>query len=342
MAKINYTDITNDQLLTLNILFGGRGMGKTFSVLKHRIEDADEDETEKSKFIWMRDSAEVVKKIAAGNSLAAPIKAKYPDFPEVTIVKSNGNFHFMKDAATDNYKSLGYLMALSTFHNARGLSYEDVITTTWDEFIPELGTVKPKYQGITFLNAYETINRNRELDGFDPVKIIFLTNTNGDIYSDVLEDLGVSGIVEDMVHDNIRTYRDQDTWIEFLENKGFTEAKEKTFLYRHSRNAKFTSMALYNEFSYNDALIKRKADLKGSTGLLTVDNKYTLIQLKDKSLYWKLGCWKNLLNYDMDNDQEAMLFRLLFTDKYRLGYIAGKMFFDSVYTQRAILNYSRF
>lgn len=339
---MKYTDITNDMLLDLNILFSGRGMGKTFSILKHRIEDADLDDLNKSKFIWLRDSAEVVKKIAAGNSLAAPIKKVYPEFPEVKIVKSEGNYHFMKDANTDNYKSLGYLMALSTFHNARGVSYDDVINITWDEFIPEEGAVIKKYQGLTFLNAYETVNRNRELEGRPPVKIIFITNTNGDIYSEVLEDLGVSGIVEDMVHDKIRTYRDQDTWIEFLENKDFTEAKEKTFLYRHAKNAKFTNMALYNEFSYNDALIKRKCDLKASTALLTLDNKYTLIQLKDKSLFWKLGAWKGCINYDMDNDQEALLFRLLFTDKYRLAYIAGNMYFDSVYTQRAILNYARF
>lgn len=338
---MNYTDITDDMLLTLNILFSGRGMGKTFSVLRHRVENAAADNENNSKFIWLRDSAEVVKKIAAGNSITAPIKAKIPEFPQVDIVKSEGNYHFMMDAKTDNAKSLGYLMALSTFHNARGVSYEDVVNITWDEFIPEEGTVIKKYQGLTFLNTYETINRNRELEGKAPVQIIFLTNTNGDIYSEVLEDLGVSGIVEDMVHDHIRTYRDEDTWIEFLENKGFTAEKEKTFLYRHARNAKFSQMALYNEFSYNDALIKRKVDLKGSVGLLTIDNKYTLIQLKDKSLYFKLGSWKGLMNYDMDNDQEALLYRLLFYDKYRLKYIAGKMFFDSVYTQRAILNYAR-
>ena len=47
------------------------------------------------------------------------------------------------------------------------------------------------------------------------------------------------------------------------------------------------------------------------------------------------------MTYDMDNDQEAILYRLLFNDKLRLQYIAGNMYFDSIYTQRRILELSR-
>ena len=90
-------------------------------------------------------------------------------------------------------------------------------------------------------------------------------------------------------------------------------------------------MALDNSFTNSTSLIKRSVRLKGSKGLLTVDNAYTLIEMPDNSLYFKRGAWKDLLNYDMDNDQEAILFRLLFTDKLRLQYIAGNMFFDSIY-----------
>ena len=101
-------------------------------------------------------------------------------------------------------------------------------------------------------------------------------------------------------------------------------------------------MALDNNFNNCLALIKRKVNLKGAKGLLTLDNRYTLIQLSDGTLYYKLACWKGLINYDMDNDQEAILYRLLFTDKLRLRYISGQMFFDSIYTQKRILEYSRF
>ena len=338
-----YIDIENSDLTNLNILFGARGPGKTFSILKHRIEDSVADETEQSKFIWLRDSETVIRKIAAGNSLTAPIEAKTPNFPHVEIIKTGGEtYKFILDPKTDNYRELGYLMALSTFHNARGLSYEDVIDITWDEFIPEEGTIVKKHQGTIFLNAYESINRNRELEEppRPPVRITFLSNSE-DLYSDVLEDLGVSYIIEHMSITGEKTYRDEDIWIEMIEAEEFKKKKAETFIYRINKNDKFKNMALDNKFNNNLALIKPDAKLKKATGLFTIANRYTLLQLADGSLYYKLGVWKGLQNYDMDNDQEAILYRLLFNDKLRLQYIAGNMFFDSIYTQRAILEYSK-
>lgn len=337
-----YIDIENSDLTNLNILFGARGPGKTFSVLKHRIEDSVEDETENSKFIWLRDKDSVIQKIAAGNSLTAPIEAKTEGFPHVEIIKSNGNYNFIKDPKSDNYRKLGYLMALSTFHNARGLSYEDVIDITWDEFISEEGTIIQKNQGQIFLNMYESVNRNRELEtpARPPVRITFLSNSE-DIYSDVLEDLGVSAIIEDMNINGTKTYRDEDIWIEMIDAAEFREKKKDTFIYRINKNEKFRDKALNNKFIYNKALIKRNVNLKGAAGLFNVGNRYVLIQLKDGSLYFKLGTWKNIINYDLDNEQEAILYRLLFNDKLRIHYISGNMFFDSIYTQRTILEWSR-
>lgn len=337
MTDHGYIDITDDQLKNLNIFFGGRGIGKTFSILKHRCINAYHD-PEHNKFIWLRDSNEVVKKIAAGNSLTRPIELSDQLFPHISIKKIEGNYCFVID---ENDTVIGYLMALSTFHNARGISYEDVSCIVWDEFIPEEGTLVKKNQGSIFLNMYESVNRNREFDGADPVKIIFLSNTN-DIYSDVLADLGVASIIEQMQADQKDHYEDADILIEFLSSAAFYEKKKDTFIYRINQNNKFNAMALDNSFTNSTSLIKRSVRLKGSKGLLTVDNAYTLIEMPDNSLYFKRGAWKDLLNYDMDNDQEAILFRLLFTDKLRLQYIAGNMFFDSIYTQRKILEYARF
>lgn len=337
MTDHGYIDITDDQLKNLNIFFGGRGIGKTFSILKHRCINAYHD-PEHNKFIWLRDSNEVVKKIAAGNSLTRPIELSDQLFPHISIKKIEGNYCFVVD---ENEIVIGYLMALSTFHNARGISYEDVSCIVWDEFIPEEGTLVKKNQGSIFLNMYESVNRNREFDGTDPVKIIFLSNTN-DIYSDVLADLGVASIIEQMQADQKDHYEDADILIEFLSSVAFYEKKKETFIYRINQNNKFNAMSLDNNFTNSTSLIKRSVRLKGSKGLLTVDNAYTLIEMPDNSLYFKRGAWKDLLNYDMENDQEAILFRLLFTDKLRLQYIAGNMFFDSIYTQRKILEYARF
>ena len=333
-----YIEIEDTDLKTLNILFGGRGIGKTYSILKHRIQNALNDPNQ--KFIWLRDSNEVCKKIVAGNSLATPICLNEPNMPKITIEKFEGSFTFVAHLSDGIMKPIGYLMALSTFHNARGINYDDVSCIVWDEFIPEEGTLVKKNQGAIFLNAYESVNRNREFDGLKPVQIIFLSNTN-DIYSDVLADLGVNEIIESMAYNKESVFVNADMWIKFLSSEAFYEKKKDTFIYRIANNDKFKNMALDNKFNNNLALVKRDLKLKNATGLLTVDGRYTLIQLEDNTLYFKLGCWKDLINYDMENDQEAILFRLLFSDKLRLKYIAGEMFFDSIYTQRKILDYAR-
>lgn len=332
-----YIEIEDSDLKNLNILFGGRGIGKTFSILKHRIENALEDENH--KFIWLRDSETVVSKIAK-KDFTKPIVSKTPEFANIATVKHEGNYCIVADPKTDNFRILGYIMALSTFHNARGISYDDVSNITWDEFIPEDGAIVKKDLGMIFLNAYESINRNRELEGFDPLQIIMLSNTN-DIYSDVLEALGVNQLIENMMFENQKRYIDSDIWVEFLESKEFYDKKKETFIYRLNNNYKFNNMALNNKFNNNLALVKRNINLKKARGLFTIANQYTLIELEDGSLYFKYGVWKNLINYDMDNEQEAILYRLLFNDKLRLKYIAGAMFFDSIYTQRKILEYSR-
>lgn len=333
-----YTDIPDSYLKAITMLFGGRGVGKTYSLLLHRIEDALKNEDH--KFIWLRDTEAVTNKVASGQSITAPIEKHHPEIGVTQIIKNKGNYHFINNKGAEDEKTLGYLMALSTFHNARGLSYEDVSYIIFDEFMPEEGAIIRKGQGILFLNMYESINRNRELAGLPPVKVIFLSNTNC-LYSEIIEDLGLAGIIEGLQQANESTYLDDDVWIEFIENKEFQDAKKNTLLYRLSTNAKFNEMALNNRFTDNLALIVPKANLKGSKGLLTLDFRYTLIQLNNGQFYYKLGCWKNLINYDMENDQEALLYRYMFADKLRYEYIAGNMLFDSIYTQRRVLSYAK-
>lgn len=337
-TNIGYVDIEDCDLSNLSILFGGRGIGKTFSILRHRMLNAYQNENE-MKFIWLRDSDTVVSKICK-KDFARAVALKCPELPEIRILKHEGEYSIIADPETDNFKVLGYVMAVSTFHNARGVSYDDVNNITWDELIPEDGTIVKKGQGSLFLNTYESINRNRELEGQPPVQIILLSNTN-DIYHEVLADLGVNELLEDMIYKDVKSFKDADIWIEFLESKEFYEKKKDTFIYRIANNYKFKSMALDNKFNNNMALVKRNVNYKGSNGMFTLNYSYTLIQLADGTLYFKHGGWKDLINYDMDNDQEAILFRLLFNDKLRLQYIAGKMFFDSIYTQRKVLDWAR-
>ena len=345
--EIIYITIKLYMLKNLTILFGGRGLGKTFNILREMIFYVKTNPGR--KFIWLRDSEKVTQKVAAGQSLTKPIEDDYfenpnnyeMEFPHVEFTKNVGCYNFAeidKDGST--LSIFGYLMALSTFKNSRGVDYSDVDYIVMDEFTPEEGTMQKRNQGTVFLNMYETVNRNRELKGLPPVKIILLSNTN-DIYSDIIESLGVSDIIENMVINNQIKYEDPDIWIEFMSSKEFYEKKKETFIYRINKNKRYTDMALNNKFKISTTLILKNVDLKNSTALLVLDDKYTLIQLKNGNYLWISRVYNNLISYDMDNDQEAILFRLYFTDQLRKAYIMGHMFFDSIYTQKNVLEYAK-
>ena len=325
------------KLHNVTILFGGRGVGKTYSTLRHLV-------LENHKFIWLRDTERVVDTIVAGSSLTAPIEADDPKFPHVEIVKEKnlGKFYRLDpgDEKVTDGECIGYLCALSTFRNLRGIDFSDVDIIVMDEFIPEEGTVTREHVGTTFLNMYETVNRNRELKGRDPVKIILLSNTNN-IYSDILVKLGVNRIIENMVVNKENVYTSKDLHIEFIKDNEFKEAKSKTLIYRLTNDSKFKQNALNNEFSESRARIK-KMKLKGFKPICQVNQEYViLLNPNDKTIYIKEGCYKDLQNYDMNDRQQALLFRFLFSDHLRSFYVAGQMYFDSIYTQHNILEFSK-
>ena len=338
-----YVNIKIEDLVHWNIYTGARGLGKTFSVLKNVTPRYFNSE---KQFIFLRDNEKVVKKLATANSLFTGIEAKNPDFPHIDLIHRDDNYMFVINKGQDDERVIGYLMALSTFSNARGINYDNVNLIIFDEFIPEEGKRSAlKDPGTVFLNMYETVNRNREIETFehaaeDPVQLILLSNSN-DIYSSILESLGLSYIIENMIQNGENYYNNGEVRIEFMANEVFYEKKKQTMLYRYANNQKFTNMALENKFNNSMALIRPKMDLKGCKGILNLDNKYVLVQLANGSLYWKTGTFKKIQNYDMNNDQEAMLFRYAFSDRFRRYYIVGKMYFDSIYTQRSILNYAK-
>lgn len=343
-GKYFYRDL--DKIPTLSVFFGGRGTGKTFCFLKQIVEHAVASDR---RYMWLRETKAIVDIIKKGNSLTAPIEKVDPDFPAVMIESGAGvsefwTYHMESDEKTGKDKpvqdgKIGYLAALSTFSNARGIDFSDVDWIVFDEFIPEDGTVQRKYMGEKLLNLYETVNRNREMEGEQPVKLVMLTNTNTP-FSEYLSVFGLDEIIDDLKKGY---YRDKDVLIEFCSNKDFRDEKASTFLYRRAKSQRFLSMALDNDFSISKALVLKKPSLKGSKPLFCVGDSQTYVctVLSDGKMYFRKGFNKDLQFYDMSDEQQEMLFRFLFTDKLRHVYIRGAMYFDSIYTQKAILEFAK-
>ena len=152
------------------VVMNGRGTGKTFGALEYVIEH-------NVKFILMRRTQTQVELLRTDE--LSPFKAvnriKGWDIKVNPINKYVSGVYREQDEAEE---LCGYILALSTFSNLRGFDASDVKLVIYDEFIPEPHDRPIKQEGNAFLNCYESINRNRELDGQPPLKVLLLSNTN--------------------------------------------------------------------------------------------------------------------------------------------------------------------
>lgn len=245
-----YLNIENILKTKLTFLFvvGGRGIGKTFGALKYVVEH-------NIKFVFLRRTQSQVDLINKQEfSPMTPI-ANYLHMDIVSVPLSKYNVGFYKAVTNDEGKlspvgeCLGYSMALSTVSNLRGFSADDVQLIIFDEFIPERHERPIKEEAAALFNCYETINRNRELDGRPPVQLLCLANSN-DAGNPIFTELKLISKVENMKKKGQVYSLDYNRCIGIFmpDNSSISRAKKETALYKLTSGSDFEQMALANEF----------------------------------------------------------------------------------------------
>lgn len=246
-----------DTKLPYIFVVGGRGTGKTFSSLKYVLEH-------NIKFVFLRRTQSQVDLINKQDFSPFTPVARYMHMDIVSVPLSKYNVGFYKAIPNDEGKlspmgeCLGYSMALSTISNLRGFSAEDVTLMIFDEFIPERHERPIREEAKAFLNAYETINRNRELDGRPPLQAVCLANSN-DAGNPIFTELGLITKVEGMKKrgQSISLDYQRGIGIFMLDNSKISRAKQDTALYKLTKGSDFEQMALFNEFDdfrYQDSI----------------------------------------------------------------------------------------
>ena len=221
---------------------GGRGTGKTYGALEYVRKQA----LDGNKFIYMRRTQDQVDKISQDDF--SPFKSIDELTGTITTVqKMAGKTFSFIDAPSD--KTLGYCFALSTFAKMRGFDASDVSTLVFDEFIPEKHERPIKNEAEAFFNAVETINRNRELTGGEPLQCVLLSNANN-MGNPLFLELGLVSRATKMLSKGVDTYRDEKRglMLVIIQNSPISEAKKQTALYKLTAGSSFQKMAIDNDF----------------------------------------------------------------------------------------------
>ena len=239
---VNIPGILSENL-PFNFCIGGRATGKTYTSLKTVVE-------QRIMFMFMRRTQEQANLInkpefspfkSLNNDLDWNIKTR-------KISKYNGGFY-----DGESPLPIGYTCALSTISNIRGFDAQDVELLIYDEFIPERHERPIKNEGAAFLNAYETINRNRELKGFKPLQVLCLANAN-DLSNPIFLELGLVTKAEKMRSkcQEISIDRKRGIGIFMLNESPISNAKRNTALYKLTTGSDFERMSIDNDFMSMD------------------------------------------------------------------------------------------
>ena len=260
-----------------NFIVGGRGTGKTYGTLKTAY-------IENKRFILMRRTqaqCDLINKPEFN-----PFKALNNDTESNAVVKSISKYNAkIVEETEDDERILGYTCALSTIANMRGFDASDVELLIYDEFIPEKHERAIKNEGSAFLNAYETINRNREIKGEKPLQVLCLANAFN-IANPIFLELGLVGRCEKMknVGQEIFIDKERGVCVVLLQKSKISKAKADTALYRLSSGS-YADMALSNDFVYNNSDNIKSMALKEFKLLCTV-GEISIYKHKSKRLFY--------------------------------------------------------
>ena len=228
---------------------GARGVGKTYGALDTCVDMG-------LRFMFMRRTqAQADLSCNPDFSVFKPLNAdKGWDIVPDRISKYNSAF-IRRD--NGHNEIVGYSCALSTVSNMRGFDASDIDVLIYDEFIPEKHERPIKNEPQALLNAYETMNRNRELKGKPPIKFLGLANSN-DISNPYFEYLGLIRIADKMQRKGNDIYRDdkRGLMLIMMHRSPISKKKANTALYRLTQGTDFNNMALDNEFTICRQYIK--------------------------------------------------------------------------------------
>lgn len=306
------------------LAIGGRGIGKTYGVLLELYRRG-------IPFIYMRRTQSQLDAVTIpalnpfnqintdhGYNVVAEKMGKY------TVGFYNGDTDAEgKTRAIGEPFAIG--IALSTFASIRGMSAERFEVLLFDEIIPERHEKAFKEEELAFANALESLNRNRELTGREPLKVIMLSNSNT-LNSKIISALGCMDELERMTKRGIdyKVFRDDLAIFRYMDSP-VSARKKNTALYRMIQNKDFQGMALDNDFSAADFEYVQQKPLTEYNMLVSVGN-CTICKHKHNGEYYVISGKKAPIKYTL-----LPLERKAFQKQY--FYIWGAVLRKKVYFQ---------
>ncbi len=328
---VNWSSIYPD-IKAFCMMVGARGTGKTYGLLRYLLEN-------NIKFIYLRRLKTQLEE--CGDLAGNPFKKINSDTGSLILpYKTKTGIRFCPSEINNNKPvpvgdpvALG--VSLSTVATIRGGDYSDIDCIVFDEAVAMLGEKPIKNEFQAFLNFYETVNRNREIEGKEPVKAFLLGNANklGNPY---FIGWGLMRISLNMINGGQMVYRAEENSrvLILLLHSPISERKRNTVLYKNASDD-FMTMALDNAFR-TDATNIKSVPLREYNHVVSVGELGFWIHKSNRQLYVSKKTDKT--NY---YDDYGIKLKMFVNDYaiFRIKYLAGKLVFEDYETELIFREY---
>lgn len=225
----------------LFLFIGGRGIGKTYSMIDGLYNSNE-------KFFYIRRTENEIDICAT--ELHNPFRKYNADKGTEIHLEKIGKVYFIYDSYDEEKKLIGYAGALSTFGKFRGSEFNDVNYILFDEFINKGGVdTIAKSEFMLFNDMLEQVNRNREIEGYDAIKVILLSNANT-INDPLLYEYDLINVIANMKLNNSEVWEDNERGIYIsLPKSNISELKKETAVYRLNKGNRYYQMSIENNFN---------------------------------------------------------------------------------------------
>lgn len=309
---MEYYEIKNrvGKLRPVSVIIGGRGIGKTYSALSYLLETG-------KKFMYLRNTDKQMQLCAS--AFGNPFKKVNQDRERDVTMKAAGEIYVIRD--NDAEEIIGYGAALSTFENMRGVDLSDVELVLFDEFIENR---KLSFnQGKAFLNFYETVNRNRELEGRPALICILLSNAQR-LNNPILAELSLIPVIEKMINAGETMTVTDDYFIE-LPVSEVSEEKKETALYRMAAGSAYADEAIKNLFANDSFYNIKKQPLAEYRAVCALDDIY-IYRHKSRDTWY---CCRSRATCQVFNSRDqGAAFNRRYGPQLRNALVSGKVFFS--------------
>lgn len=309
-----------------NFFLGGRGIGKTYSAIDYLL-------TNNFKFLYIRSTEKQIK-LSLTPDRGNPFKKWAQDHKRTIYISSGEDINDVVEDRDGEQIILGYACALSTFENLRGVDFSQLDCILYDEFIQ---TNKLMFDAFrAFLNCYETVNRNRELQGESAVKVFFLANTQ-ELNNPILAGFDLIGEIENIMRHGQNRFSRGDIFVELCDSE-VSKEKEKSVLYRNlPQDDLYKREALKNEFSRNDfTQIGILKNIREYIPVCNIDDIGIMKHKSRKAFYCRQAKSNKVPSFNSSN-QRGLFYRT-YGGALSDAYAQNLLFCDSFLTRTHVLS----